>query len=338
MIIFDHLVLSWLLMFTSLWMVAGVYVDGWAHNHVIDTIETFFTPWHLMLYSGFFASALVIFLSWWLGLRKGLSPKMALPSGYGLSAVGVMVFALGGAGDAFWHTLFGVEGDVDALLSPTHLVLALGAVLIVAGPLRAAYRQKMAPKGLFNWLPVIMSVTQVLAVMMFMSQYSSPISHPWAEFDQKPVAASVEQSEFFGQAMGIGGILIFSALLTGLCLILLRRFKTPFGAFMMMIGLTTFGIAFMQDNFQYIGAGVVAGLLIDFLVLEVKPWLHESWRRRTVAFMIPALYFACYFAVVMFTGGTWWTVHFWTGSIVLAGFTGLLLSYLERAPGGGGNF
>jgi hypothetical protein len=38
-----------------------------------------------------------------------------------------------------WHLVFGIETDVAALLSPTHLLLATGAALIVAGPLRAAW-------------------------------------------------------------------------------------------------------------------------------------------------------------------------------------------------------
>ena len=37
------------------WLVLGLYIDGWAHRHF--KIETVFTPWHLILYSGFLAVA-----------------------------------------------------------------------------------------------------------------------------------------------------------------------------------------------------------------------------------------------------------------------------------------
>jgi len=47
----------------------------------------------------------------------------ALPAGYGLSLLGVLIFAAGGIGDMIWHVLFGIEADVEALLSPTHLLL-----------------------------------------------------------------------------------------------------------------------------------------------------------------------------------------------------------------------
>jgi hypothetical protein len=39
---------------TVIW---GGYVDGWAHNHLATTLESFFTPWHAAFYSGFMAVA-----------------------------------------------------------------------------------------------------------------------------------------------------------------------------------------------------------------------------------------------------------------------------------------
>src|SRR6266702_774121 len=37
-----------------------------------------------------------------------------------------------------WHIAFGVEADVESLISPSHLVLAVGSTLMLTGPLRAA--------------------------------------------------------------------------------------------------------------------------------------------------------------------------------------------------------
>src|SRR5437588_240720 len=36
------------------WLIGGVYLDGWAHRHRAN-LETFFTPWHAVLYAGFLA-------------------------------------------------------------------------------------------------------------------------------------------------------------------------------------------------------------------------------------------------------------------------------------------
>ena len=38
------------------WLTLGGFVDGYAHRN-LDTPETFFTPWHAVLYSGYLAVA-----------------------------------------------------------------------------------------------------------------------------------------------------------------------------------------------------------------------------------------------------------------------------------------
>ena len=35
---------EWLVVLSSLWLFAGLYLDGWAHNNIADTIDSFFTP------------------------------------------------------------------------------------------------------------------------------------------------------------------------------------------------------------------------------------------------------------------------------------------------------
>lgn len=48
--IFDRVMLV-----CSAWFVGGVYLDGRAHVHL--KVETFYTPWHVVLYSGFGAAS-----------------------------------------------------------------------------------------------------------------------------------------------------------------------------------------------------------------------------------------------------------------------------------------
>src|SRR3546814_13041177 len=45
----------------GLWMVVGVFLDGWAHDNAKP--DSFFTPWHGVLYSGIAASAAVYVLA-----------------------------------------------------------------------------------------------------------------------------------------------------------------------------------------------------------------------------------------------------------------------------------
>src|SRR3546814_9496965 len=44
----------------GIWMVVGLFLDGWAHDN--NKPESFFTPWHGVLYSGFAAATLAAVL------------------------------------------------------------------------------------------------------------------------------------------------------------------------------------------------------------------------------------------------------------------------------------
>jgi len=86
------------------WLILGLFVDGWAHNN--DKPETFFTPWHGLIYSGFIATALWM---WSRYQRHGRAPV-----GYGLGMVGLLLLRR-------WRLPFGsltlLFGTVVALVS-----------------------------------------------------------------------------------------------------------------------------------------------------------------------------------------------------------------------------
>jgi Tol biopolymer transport system component len=172
--------LPWLLLGTSAWLVGGIYLDGWAHHH--DKLDSFFTPWHAVLYSGWAASGGVL-LATATPRRAAGRWALELPVGYDLSLAGAALFGLGGFVDMIWHAMFGIEADVAALLSPTHLLLALGATLIVAGPLRAAWLQVGSPSGARGWTPVLASLAFVYAILTFMTQFAQPVVWPEAGSD-----------------------------------------------------------------------------------------------------------------------------------------------------------
>ncbi len=49
---------DWIMALVSIWWMGGLFVDAWAHSNV-PQLETFFTPWHAVLYSGSRPSATV---------------------------------------------------------------------------------------------------------------------------------------------------------------------------------------------------------------------------------------------------------------------------------------
>lgn len=117
------------------WMIAGLFLDGWAHTH--DKAETFFSPWHAVLYSGFGAgmSFAVVDRLW----RRRRAVSAAVEP---LTLLGVALFMTGGLADMVWHEIFGIEVDLEALLSPTHLLLMVGGLLMLSGPIRWGLSQQ----------------------------------------------------------------------------------------------------------------------------------------------------------------------------------------------------
>lgn len=131
--------------FLGAWTVAGVYADGWAHANR-SGLETFFSPWHVVLYSGF--AALAAWVGWlaWRDRATDRPLRLAIPAGYGLGILGIAIFALGGLGDMIWHLAFGVEAGLDALVSPTHLLLLTGGALLLSSPWRAVLARNSGPR------------------------------------------------------------------------------------------------------------------------------------------------------------------------------------------------
>lgn len=168
------------------WMLIGLFIDGWAHDN--NRPETFFTPWHGILYSGFAASAANA--AW--AVRRHRTPgrrwRDSVPAGHGLTLVALAVFGAGAVGDLVWHEALGVEVGVEALLSPTHLLLLAGGLVLLTGPLREAWRSAGHPPSLRAFLPPLLSVTFAIAVIGFFLVYLSPFVNrtAGAGFERSP--------------------------------------------------------------------------------------------------------------------------------------------------------
>ena len=107
---------DWLMAILAALVMAGVIQDGWAHAHgLVD--QSFFTPWHAVLYGCMALSGVVLLAAGLTNLRRGYSFRNGLPYGYWTSVLGVVLFATGGVFDLFWHTLFGIETDITGLIS-----------------------------------------------------------------------------------------------------------------------------------------------------------------------------------------------------------------------------
>jgi hypothetical protein len=305
------------------WFVGGLFIDGWAHNHgLVD--KTFFTPWHALLYSGYTANAALLTFTFVRNRLQGQRWSEAIPDGYQLALLGVPVFAIAGVGDLIWHTLFGFEVGIEPLLSPTHLLLAFSAILIMSGPLRAAMRRD-TPVESQNWatlLPAILSMTAVLSVFTFFTSFVNPFVQTWtlqATFDE-------------GKELGIASVLCLAGIQMGLVLVALRRWKLPMGTLTLVFTINVALMGVFNDNYPLIPVATLAGLIADLLLWWLKPSTARPEALRLFAFSVPVIFYLCYFVPIILTIGITWKIHLWLGSCIMAGLIGLGLSYLMVPP------
>lgn len=304
------------------WFLCGIVLDGWAHSHgKVDS--SFFTPWHAVFYSGFVMAIAPLALVLAHNRGRGMTWRAAVPAGYGPALLGGAIFAFGGVFDMIWHTLFGIEQGAEALLSPSHLTLIGGMLLMLSAPLRVAWlRPTTARPRLVALIPALLSLCYCITLLAFATEYAHPYVNILA-------ARWTDQREI---AVGITGVIIQSALLIGFVLFALRRWHLPPGSLTLVLGLNALLISPLDDHYFVIVTSLIAGVLGDLLIHFLRPTLASPWRLRLFAVALPVIIFACYFGAIARLYGINWSIHVWTGTIVLGGAVGLLLSYLVLPP------
>jgi hypothetical protein len=324
---------DWLMAVLGAWLIGGLYLDGWAHIHV-PALETFFTPWHAVLYSGYLAGAAALVVTFVRNRRRGAPRARALPPGYRLSLAGAFIFFFGGVADMLWHVTFGIEKGVEGLISPSHLVLALGGGLMVTGPLRAGLDRPAGTER--RWLarmPLVVALTTFLSLLTFFTEYASPYATTWVAETTRSRGGEVYLSA------GMAGFLVQPAVLMALVLLVLRRRPLPPGGLTILLSVNVALMTIIHDKYldtgpyPLIGAAVVAGVIGDLLLAWLRPSPDRILAFRATALAIPTVQYLLYFLAVMTWSRVAWSVHLWTGAIVIAGGVGWFLSYLVVPPG-----
>jgi len=302
----------------GLWMVVGLFLDGWAHDN--NEPESFFTPWHGVLYSGFLAATLVALVVARRHRRPGCGLVDTLPRGHGLTLVGLAVFAVGAIGDLLWHETLGVEVGVEALLSPTHLLLLMAGLVALSAPLRAAWQDSgRDPSDLREFWPVVVSLSLLIALAGFFLVYLSPFVNDaaGARFDRVPGVAHDHPSSEVGelqQLLGVASIVVTTVILVVPVQLLLRRWNPPRGSLTTLVGLVVFLFVGLDEFSQpgLILAGIAAGAAGDLTVARQQP--------RLAGVSVTLVMWLGYFALYQLTvDSVAWSAELWSGTVLLAG-------------------
>lgn len=322
---------EWLLgVAVGLWMVVGLFLDGLAHDD--GRPESFFTPWHGVLYSGFAAAVAVAAA---VSLRRrvpGRSLVATLPPGHGLTVIGLLGFGVGGLADLVWHETFGIEVGAEALLSPSHLLLLVSGLVALSAPVRDVWRSPSTAEPTFGeLLPAILTLALMTAVSGFFLAYLSPFVNDAAgqAFDPRVVPHEHPSSDprELRQLLGLSSILMTTIVLaTAMELVLARWRRPPTGTLAVLLaGSVTLLVALDEfDEAALILVAAGAGLAADWLV-------HRHGRTTATPAAIAILWTGYFGTYQLLEEGVAWSAELLGGAIALSALMSFALGLIRRS-------
>ena len=248
-----------------LWFFIGAWIDSSAHTYLIDDIETFFTPWHAVLYSGYAFSVLVAIY-----VKNKIKDYK-----FDVGVLGAVVFGIGGASDAVWHTLLGIETGVEPLVSPSHLMLFLGAFLM----LDYVFTARPSTDKLDT--ASVVAVSTIYGLIMFITQFLHPYLQYGVFFSYDDAFAA--------------GTLFFQAMLASIVFVYAIRFKMT-SSQMFLLYFLSFVYVSVHSSLGDTGLMLLIigiGAAYSFGVYSVTNWCYKTDHDRKIQVstaMVASLY------------------------------------------------
>ena len=242
------------LIFTMIWFFSGAWIDSSAHIYLIDDIETFFTPWHGVLYSGYIFSVLVVMY-----IKNTMKDYK-----FDIGVLGAVVFGIGGASDAIWHTLLGIETGVEPLITPSHLMLFLGAFLM----LDYIFTSRPLKETLDN--ASIFSAATSYGLVLFITLFINPFLNIWTFIQRNDELAA--------------GSVILQAMLASFMFIYVIRFKVS-PKQMSSIYLIAFIYISINTSLGELDRTVlicISGLIMSVLIYQITKWYQTTNNDRKI--------------------------------------------------------
>ncbi len=314
--------------FCTLWVSCGFFVDAWAHGHV--PVESFFTPYHGVFYSGMLA--LIIALCVYAARYGGF------PRSYRVPLVGIPIFIAAGIADMIWHHFLGVEEGVDALLSPTHQALGLGVFFVATAPILSALRARRDRPALIDQLPLIFALATWMELAHFGTAYAfdpgaGRVNAPPGSGAFSPDYLTALTIGYYKIGTGVLVVIFQSVLMAGFGLFAGTRFALAPGALTLTYVLGNFAAAaaFTNDTpllGTTLAMSVVAGITGDLIVARLRPSPERIFAYRILGIAVPVAYFATYFVVTAAVERVWWDWNVLLGAVIWAGAIGFGLTLL----------
>jgi len=322
----------------SVWIAGGFFLDAWAHGHV--PIESFFTPYHGVFYSGMLAGVIAVSAFALRNRSLGHAWRDCIPAPYRLPLLGIPIFIVAGFGDLLWHQLLGVEEGVDALLSPSHQALGLGIFFVASGPIRSVLADRTSTT-LARQLPLALGLATWLILVHFGTAYAfDPAA---GRTDAPPPIAPFDAHYFTALSIGyykisIGVLIVIfqSTLMAGFALWAVSKLRLRFGMLSVFYLIGNVPAAAAFTNFTpllavTIAQSIAAGLVADVLIARYDPQPDRPCAFRWFALAVPMTYTGVYLIATFASDRMWWDWNEALGAWLWAGLVGFALSLVATA-------
>jgi hypothetical protein len=314
-------------------LVGGGATDVWAHTNILDTIESFFTPWHAMFYTGFAALAA---WTYWLAFRvRSQYPRWwrdGWPAGYLIGGVAVVLFFVGGFFDMVWHTVFGIEASLEASYSPSHLIVAFSGVLLLTSPLRSWWAS--GSEGGMRAVAGVISAGIGAAFSTVLLLGHSVFNNNWPARLYQPGLSSEGHRDAL---IGFGAYLVTTVVIVLPFALIPRRRATP-GAAAAIVGFVALfasqGISFRDSILGPVIGAVLGAALADAVVLRLDATrgTRAVLRMPVAGAVVAFLTWGGYLLGTQFHAGIQWPPELPFGLLVLTALLGAALGGAASPP------
>ena len=246
-----------------------------------------------------------------------------------LAVAGIAVFLVAGLADSAWHVAFGLEANAEALVSPTHLLLGVGAGMIAASPLLATWRMAVPP----TWpllAPAVLGLATLTGLVAFSTHLAHPLVDPWPRWaydPQSPAASTIA-------SVGIASAGLQAAILAAGIVVLLRLWRDPPpGALGTVVVLSSAPLLVLHDSLPLLPA-VLAGAVAVEVACARSAGRSPLTRAALVGAAAPGTIWLVELALLAAAGQVRWSAHLLGGATVVVLVAGALVGILSALPAG----
>ncbi len=339
----------------AFWPITAMFFDGRNHNNHTGQ-ESFFTLTHCVLYAGLTA------LGTWIGLlvSRYHYRTEAIPLGYGVAIIGLCVLAVGGPADLAWHTRYGFEINVDAIYSPPHLMLFFGGLLVSSTGIRSTWARWGDAPDWRAFAPALLSAILFIGVAgfitMYLSAFMTDVSPTSAFMNDLKQFNDVRSNQriglnpgltgygdslwpyyFYSASHGMASEIVTTLVLLGPTLLMLRRWRVPFGAVTVIFlgfGLLV-NILTEYRDWVLIFPLLLAGATVDIAQRKLAPGPRERVTLggiRLIGPLAAAALWISFYGVLDLHRGIGWGGSLMVGALIMGTLTGFGVAFVIAPP------